>query len=190
MKVKFEPITEADRKEYKDINTLNNRTKLIVIDDDGHKGFTFIENSEIELFGKDYISLHVSLQYSKPLEDWFVVFNRDEFFNDLTRNPLRPIRVEFVEIENGTGREVYRGVINKRYYLRENHRDENVAVWAVCGKRRQVDDGDMPRANILFEHGKQLELVTYHDGVVAAWDINYNKDFSSSMVASKKRRDA
>lgn len=181
MKVEYFDISELDRKEYKFSDVLNDMTKIIVTDDNGNAGYTFIKNSEIELFGKDYIESHVSVSYSKVLNEWFVNLNRDDYYNDLNHNPLRPVRVEFIEIERGTGREVYRGIINRRFYLREVHPEQNFARWFVCGTKRKIDDGTEARTNLLFICGNQKEQVKYHDGRVAAWYDTYNPIFFNHL---------
>lgn len=177
VKVEFKDITESDRLMYVRTDVLENRTKVVATDSDGNVGYSFIENSEIELFGKNYIKTHLSMSFSEALNDWFVKLNRDEYMNDLNHNPLRSIRVKFIEIEKNTGREVYKGIVNGRFYLREVHPKENFAQWFVCGRIRKTDDGEMPKPNLVFINDNQIEQVKYHDGKVAAWESTYNKDF-------------
>lgn len=182
-RVEFFPISESDRKQMNNTSALDDRTKVIVYDSEGHVGHTFVENREIELFGQEYIRSHVSLVYSEPLRDWFVQIDRDSYLNDLNFNPIRPIRLEFVEIEHGTGREVYRGLVNRNYYLREVHPEQNFAEWAVCGKRKKADDGVAPRANTVFIYGNQTEQVKSWGGKIAAWEDTFNKSFSQGIYA-------
>ena len=89
--------------------------------------------------------------------------------------------VKFVEVEAGTGRQVYRGE-DGRYYLREVSRREPFAKWYICGKRRVFEDGSEPRANLIFECGGQKEKVRYDDwNGVAAYSDTFNQNFHKEM---------
>lgn len=180
--VLFLEISVQDRKVYKNPDTLADRSKVVVTDEDGHTGYCFLENSEIERFGKEYITQHVSLVYSPPLMGWFVVFDRDDYYNSLDRNPLRPIRIEFVEEEIGTGREIYRGIIDRMYYFREVHAGEKVSLWYSYRTKDHGDNLKEARPNTVFVCGNQKESVSYHDGKVAAWEDAFNPEFHNSAT--------
>ena len=86
-----------------------------------------------------------------------------------------------MEVEAGTGRQVYRGE-DGRYYLREVSRREPFAKWYICGKRRVFEDGSEPRANLIFECGGQKEKVRYDDwNGVAAYSDTFNQNFHKEM---------
>ena len=182
VRIDFLEISANDRKEYKNPNTLAGRKKVVITDEAGHAGYCFMEDAEIEQFGKEYILQHVSLSYLPPLKEWFVVFDRDEYYNDLKRNPLRPIRVEFVEVERWTGREIYRGIIDRRYYFREAHAREKVAIWTSSTKKIHSDNLREAKPNSVFICGEQKEPVSYRDGKVAAWEDTFNPEFHNSAT--------
>ena len=184
MTVVFSPITEKDRTEYPDYpEVLDNRTKVTVADDEGHSGYVYLENTKIEKLGKPYIERHVSLfrdPFPKIGTDYgyFVNMSEDDFYNSLDQNPRKEILVKFIEIEPETGREVYKGIESGRYYVRDVSCREPFAKWLICGKRRAVDDGNEPRANLVFVHGKEQEMVRYHDwSGVAAYSDTFNPRF-------------
>lgn len=103
-------------------------------------------------------------------------------YNDLGRNPEKVIKVMFVGIEDGTGREVYRGVETQRYYLREVHAHQLFAKWYLCGERRVPEDGREPRPNLVFQLGDQTEKVVYDDwNGVAAYKDQFNKNFREKV---------
>lgn len=88
----------------------------------------------------------------------------------------------FVGIEDGTGREVYRGVETQRYYLREVHAHQLFAKWYLCGERRVPEDGREPRPNLVFQLGDQTEKVVYDDwNGVAAYKDQFNKNFREKV---------
>ena len=151
----------------------------VVTDSDGNSGECFLENEKFERLGKQYITDHAVINYSELFEEWFVTISENDYFNDISRNPIKEIKLEFIGIETGTGREIYKGVKDKRFYLRENiFPREEFAKWLVCGKKRRIDDGAEPRANIIFICNGEKEKVTYKDwNGVAAYSDTFNKNF-------------
>lgn len=189
MKVTEAPITEQERQYYKELfhgDLLRGRVKLVVEDDDGHRSETYMEAGKFEALGMDYIRSHAVLRYDVGLEEYFVEIPEDDFRNDIEKNPPKQIRLQFCEIEQGTGREVYRGE-DGRYFLREVHfPKERFAKWLICGKRRAVDDGNEPRPNLIFECNGQHERVMYKDwNGVAAYSDTFNPDFHAEPRNTK-----
>ncbi len=185
MKIEFSKPTEYDYRKYDDSlgssSCLDERIKITATDEDGHTAELFVEQKDVERLGKDYIRSHVTMYYSKFLCGWFLEMSENDYHNDIERNPEKVIQVKFDGIEGGTGREVYIDETG-RYYLREVHYPrETFAKWFICGKRRKIDDGDEPRANLIFECNGQREKVRYDDwNGVAAYGDAFNKDFSSN----------
>lgn len=184
MKIEFSRPTEYDRRKFEDTlspSCLDGRIK-ITARDDGHTAELFVEQEIISKLGEDYIRSHVTMYYNKALCGWFMKLSQNDYYNDTERNPEKVIQVEFDGIEGGTGREVYKGIETGRYYLREVHFPrETFARWYVCGKRRTTDDGNEPRANLIFECNGQREKVRYDDwNGVAAYGDTFNKDFSDA----------
>lgn len=177
----FSEPTQADQKKFNDDGfcvDLSQRVKVSVSNEQEQSGFIYIAKEDVERLGMDYIKDHVQLDYSEVLEEWFVRMSQNDYYNDTERNPEKVIRVRFVEIENGTGREVYKGEETGRYYLRgvSSHRD--FAKWLICGERRATDDGSEPRANLIFACGDQTEKVTYDDwNGVCAYSNTFNPNF-------------
>jgi len=180
----FTEHTEEDQKRYNECGfhvDLSERLKVTVTDGRNHSGFCFMLKSDIDLLGMEYIKDHAILSYSSISEEYHVEISKNDYYNDLTRNPEKVIPLEFVEIEWGTGREVYKGIENGRYYLREVSSREDFARWYVCGMRRTVDDGNPPRANLIFKCGDETEKVTYHDwNGVCAYSNTFNRNFRRS----------
>lgn len=88
----------------------------------------------------------------------------------------------FVGIEDGTGREVYRGIETQRYYLREVYANQRFAKWYLCGERRVPEDGREPRPNLIFQLGDQTEKVVYDDwNGVAAYKDQFNENFREKV---------
>lgn len=181
MKVFFTSPTKQDQKELEDAglkaSLLDDRVKIVAVDDDSHVGTLFIGQKDYDRLGEDYIRQNVSMQFSKFTNSWFVRVSENNFYNDQARNPDKIIPVSFVEIENGTGRQVYRGE-DWRYYLRDVSNREPFAKWYICGKRRVFEDGNEPRANLIFQCGEQQEKVVYDDwNGVAAYSDTFNPNF-------------
>lgn len=162
MKVFFTSPTKQDQKELEDAglkaSLLDDRVKIVAVDGDSHVGTLFMGQKDYDRLGEDYIRQNVSMQFSKFTNSWFVRVSENNFYNDQARNPDKIIPVSFVEIENGTGRQVYRGE-DGRYYLRDVSNREPFAKWYICGKRRVFEDGNEPRANLIFQCGEQQEKV-------------------------------
>ena len=188
MKIKFSTPTASDRKYYDDFfeakGMLDGRAKIIATDDDGNTTEMFPMQEEVERLGHDYIRTHAVMTYNNSLGSWILSYSRNDYYNDTERNPEKIIKVEFLGYEGGTGREVYKGIDDRRYYLREIYYPrENCAKWYVCGKRRKPDDGDEPRPNIIFECSGEREKVRYDDGGgVAAYSDSFNKNFTASIT--------
>lgn len=156
MKIEVTVPTEQDYEEYR-ISGLNaeacldGRVKLICEDDSRHRAISFMMKDMFERLGLEYIKQHSELRYSHFGDIWYLNCSQNDWHNNLTRNPERVIKVQFEGIEEGTGREIYRGIETKRYYLREVSRREPFAKWYVCGIRRVPEDGNEPRPNLIFQ---------------------------------------
>lgn len=189
MNVEFTKPTAYDYRKFEDALTsadcLNGRVKIVLTDDEGNTAELFVEQKDVDRLGEDYIRSHISMYYNKVLCGWFAKMSENDYYNDQKRNPEKVITVKFCGIERGTGREVYRDVETKRYYLRENfYPRETFAKWYICGKWRKVDDGNEPRANLIFECNGQREKVRYDDwNGVAAYGDTFNKEFSKAAGA-------
>lgn len=186
-KVKFLDVTDKDRVEFTSSlgssEMLNGRKKIVVKDIDNNEGSLYLQNDLIKKLGKNYIKSHVILCYNKTLEDWFVKLSQNDYYNDLSRNPEKEIKVEFCGVQKGTGREIYRDTETKRYYLRECHYPkEDFAKWFVCGTKNPDslnDVGDEPRANLIFVCERKKERVRYDDwNGVCAYSDTFNKYFN------------
>lgn len=177
----FSEPTQAEQKKFDDDGfrvDLSQKIKVSVSDEDEQGGFTYIAKEDVERLGLDYIKNHVRLEYSAFFGDWFVRMSQNDYYNDTQRNPEKIIPVQFVKIESGTGREVYKGTEDGRYYLRSVSTHENFAKWLICGGKRAVDDRCEPRANLIFRCGDQTEKVTYDDwNGVCAYSNTFNRNF-------------
>lgn len=187
MKIEVTVPTEQDYDEYR-ISGLNaeacldGRVKLICEDDSGHRATSFMMKDMFERLGLEYIKQHSELRYSHFGDIWYLNCSQNDWHNNLTRNPEKVIKVQFEGIEEGTGREIYRGIETKRYYLREVSRREPFAKWYVCGTRRVPEDGNEPRPNLIFQFGEQQEKVRYDDwNGVAAYSNTFNRDFRKEV---------
>ena len=157
---------------------LDGRVKLVCQDNEGHIAESFMKQEELDRFGLDYIQQHATLEYSEICGEWFMKYSQSDWYNDLSRNPDRIIKVKFVGIEEGTGREIYRGIDTRRYYLRDVLAHQSFAKWYVCGERRVPDDGNEPKPNLIFQLGDQTEKVVYNDwNGVAAYKDQFNQNF-------------
>lgn len=154
-----------------------NRVKVSVSCDD-KTGYVFMERETVERLGTAYIADHATLE--RCLDEYCVIVSQNDWYNDLSRNPERVIPVRFVKTENGTGREIYRGLENDRYYAREVYFPrENCAKWFCYGGNANAGDGNLPRPNIIFECDGQREKVTYDDwNDTMAYSGTFNKDFN------------
>lgn len=179
-----EPTLEEQRK-YDDDGfcvDLSQTVKVSVSDEWNHNGYCYIAKSDVERLGLDYIKDHVRLEHSEVLEEYFVRMSQNDWYNDIQRNPEKVIPVAFVGIENGTGRQIYKGLESGRYYLREVSSHEKFAKWLIGGKRRLPDDGNEPRANLVFLCDGQTEKVTYDDwNGVCAYSNTFNEQFKPKM---------
>lgn len=172
----FTEPTEEDRREYSEFNINMDDWIKVICSCRDVQGYVFLPKKEFEMLGVEYIKDHAVL--IRRLNTYFVEIPQNDYHNDLTRNPEKIIPVEFVEIECGTGREVYRGTESENYYLREVSRREDFAKWLICGTRRRTDDGNPPRANVIFQNGDQTEKVTYNDwNGVCAYSNTFNRNF-------------
>lgn len=138
MKIEVTVPTEQDYEEYR-ISGLNaeacldGRVKLICEDDSGHRATSFMMKDMFERLGLEYIKQHSELRYSHFGDIWYLNCSQNDWHNNLTRNPEKVIKVQFEGIEEGTGREIYRGIETKRYYLREVSRREPFANGTFVG---------------------------------------------------------
>lgn len=181
--VQIEPVSSVTIKDFEEYNfniDWSKRRKIIVTDGK-HIGYVLETIDEIQKLGLEYIADHAMLRYDRILDDYAVTISRNDYYNDTERNPVKVIPVRFVEIESGTGREVYRGIESNRYYLREVASSEDFAKWYVCGTRRMPDDGDEPRPNLIFlNRNGQRERVTYDDwNGTAAYSETFNENFNA-----------
>lgn len=185
MIVSFSSPTDRDKKEYVLIgmrpSCLDDKVKITAIDDDSHVGVLFMGLDTYMRLGEDYIRENVKLQHYSSMDMWCLEVSQNNYYNDQAKNPDKIIPVKFMEVEAGTGRQVYRGE-DGRYYLREVSRREPFAKWYICGKRRVSEDGSEPRANLIFECGGQKEKVRYDDwNGVAAYSDTFNQNFHKEM---------
>ena len=188
--VEFSAPTECDYQEFEDMlsmSCLDGRIKITATDDEGHRGELFISQECMDRLGEDYIKSHIEMYYNKPLCGWFLKFSENDYYNDIKRNPVKVIQVQFEGFEGGTGREVYKETGTGKYFLRENHFPrEKFAKWYVCSKQRISDDGYEVRANLVFECNGEQEQVKYDDwnGVVA-YPYTFNEKFSEEKTRIK-----
>lgn len=149
----------------------------VTVEDGGKTGCVFMERETVERLGENYIAAHATLE--RCFDDYRVLVSQNDYYNDLQRNPERVIPVRFVKTENGTGREIYRGLENDRYYAREVYFPrESCAKWFCYGGNANAGDGYLPRPNIIFECDGQREKVIYDDwNDVMAYSETFNEDF-------------
>jgi len=182
VKIYFMQPSQEDINEMMDAgfsgNILDGRVKVVAQNENGNTAVSFLKTEQYSRLGEDYIRTHAKMKYISCFDRWYITLSENDYHNDLTRNPEKVIRVRFVEVEAGTGREVYRSVESGRYYLRSVSSREAFAKWLVCGARRVQDDGNEPRANLIFEHNGQKEKVTYDDwNGVCAYSATFNANF-------------
>jgi|GEM_PF-932974 len=183
--VQISDPTQRDQEEFNALGfhiDLSDRVRIYVQNNDRYKSGcakTFMERETFERLGVDYIAAHAKLDNSRYL-GFMVVISQNDYFNDLSRNPERVIPVRFVKTENGTGREIYRGLENDRYYAREVYFPrESCAKWFCYGGNANAGDGNLPRPNIIFECDGQREKVTYDDwNDVMAYSGTFNENFN------------
>ena len=184
MKIVFTKPTKADYEEFQktlgDGSVLDGRIKIIVTDENGNTGCTFMLEAQREKLGDEYITSHAELEYSSFCEEYHVKISENDFYNDPAKYPVKVIPLDFEGTEGC--REIYRGKESGKIYIRENHfPKEQFAKWYICGKHRSVDDGNEPRANLIFEYNGQQERVRYNDwNGVAAYSDTFNVDFNTS----------
>lgn len=191
LNIEFSNPNEYDRRKFEDTlssNCLNGKIKITAKDENGTTAELFVDKETVSKLGKDYILSHISMYYSKSLCSWFLKLSQNDYYNDPERNPERVIRLEFDGYEEGTGREVYKCIETGLYYLRETfYPREAFARWYVCGKRRSADDGNEPRANLIFECDGQREKVRYDDwNGVAAYNDTFNKNFLDGVQSTQE----
>lgn len=177
----------CDYRKFTDIlksaDYFNDKVKIILSDGEGHTAKLYVEQETVSRLGEDYIRSHITMCYNEVC-GWFAELSENDYYNDPERNPEKVVQVRFCGIEGGTGREVYKGIEDKRYYLRENFFPrETCARWYVCGKRRTAEDGDEPRANLIFECNGQQEKVRHDDwSGIAAYPDTFNRNFSAAAM--------
>ena len=168
-----------DRSFVSPSDAISEQTKILFTDEEGHNGELVFSTETIAEIGMDYIRDHASMEYSSFLEEYIVKVSLNDFYNDIMRSPIKNIEVQFVGIQEGPGREIYKD-IDDRYFLRENiFPRERFARWYACGKRLPTgDDGDEVRPNLVFCCEGQQERVRYDDwNGVAAYSDTYNENF-------------
>lgn len=184
MKVMFDVITPKDRAAFIedgfDAGILDDRIKVTAEDADGNRAYTYMQQRQVEKLGLDYIRSHLTMEFSTFFGEWFIKVSENDYYNDLQRNPEKVIPLEYIGNENGTGREIYRGLQSGKYYLRENfYPRENVSKWYICGKQRRPDDGTEARPNLIFACNGQMEKVRFDDwNGVAAYSDTFNPLFN------------
>lgn len=181
MNIEFSTPTEGERIAIARILpdcSLWGRIKLTA-QEDGHTAELYVQEEVVNRLGEDYIRSHTSMRYNRFTGQYELSLSQNDYYNDLTRNPEKVVEVKFEGIEEGSGREIYRGTETGRYYIRDNfYPRETFAKWYVCGARRSRDDGNEARSNLIFKHGEQQERVRYDDwNGVAAYRDTFNKDF-------------
>lgn len=187
MKITVAVITPQDYEKFNAVGMnaeacLADRVKLICQDDAGHVAESFMKQDEFDRLGLAYIEQNAKLEHSEVCDEWFMKCSQNSWYNDLERNPEKVITVMFVGIEDGTGREVYRGIETQRYYLREVYANQRFAKWYLCGERRVPEDGREPRPNLIFQLGDQTEKVVYDDwNGVAAYKDQFNENFREKV---------
>ena len=180
--VRLSEPTPEDIQPFTDLGfniDFSQRVKVTVTMAAGDTGYCYMERERVERLGAQYVADHAMLEWSKVTEEYNVIVSENDYYNDLILFPEKTIPVEFVEIERGTGREVYLAE-DGRYYLREVYYPrENAAKWSRCGTRRVFEDGDpLLRSNLIFLHNGQKERVRYDDwNGVMAYSDTFNKDF-------------
>ena len=109
MKITITFPTEQDRVLYSKqfgptftSDYLSDSRKLIV-EQDGNSASLFVLNDDFNRLGEEYIRGHVALKYSKAFNEWYVSLSQNDYYNDLGRNPIKEIIVEFVGIQKQTG---------------------------------------------------------------------------------------
>ena len=178
MKITVAVITPQDYEKFNAVGMnaeacLADRVKLIYQDDAGHVAESFMKQDEFDRLGLAYIEQNAKLEHSEVCDEWFM---------KCSHNPEKVIKVMFVGIEDGTGREVYRGIETQRYYLREVYANQRFAKWYLCGERRVPEDGREPRPNLIFQLGDQTEKVVYDDwNGVAAYKDQFNENFREKV---------
>lgn len=70
-------VSAEDREQFEEsgmdpVTSLDGRYKLIVSDNREHKGVTYMEITEFDKLGIDYIRNHATLEYSEAYKEWFV----------------------------------------------------------------------------------------------------------------------
>lgn len=182
MTITFTAPTAKDKAVFADCSPdfLNDRIKITAETEDGITAITFIKQDRVEKLGSAYIRSHLKIMQDGFWGDSYIQISENDFYNDLQRNPLKTIPLKFVGIECGTGREIYRGTEDGKYYLRESYAPrESFARWYVCGTKRHPDDGDEPRPNMVFQYNDQTEQVRYDDwNGVAAYADTFNPHFN------------
>lgn len=181
--VQIEPVSSVTIKEFESCN-FNidwSRRRKIIVTNGQHIGYVLEDIGEIEKLGLEYIADHAMLRHDRILDDYTVTISRNDYYNDLARNPVKVIPVRFVEIEPGTGREVYRGIEDNRFYLREVASTEDFAKWYICGTHRRMDDGSEPKPNLIFlNRNGQRERITFDDwNGTAAYSETFNENFNA-----------
>jgi len=135
-----------------------NRIKVTVTYNDGRSGYCFMEKERVNRLGHPYIVDHARL--SSALDEWRVDISENDYYNDLQRNPELVISVEYVGIESGTGREIYRSAVGATFYREVFYPRESCAKWWV-----QIGKNDIGRVrpNVIFDHNGQREKTRYDD---------------------------
>lgn len=154
-----------------------NRVK-VTAEAGGKTGCVFMERETVERLGVQYVADHAVIV--PMLGDFKVEVSQNDWYNNPYRYPERVIPVRFVKTENGTGREIYRGILNDLYYAREVYFPrENCAKWFCYGDSANAGDGNLPRPNTVFVCDGQREKVTYDDwNDVMAYSGTFNENFN------------
>lgn len=163
---------------------LAGRYKLAVSDQLGHEGITYMEITEFNKLGIDYIRSHAALEYSEVCDEWFVKISQNDYYNNLERNPSKCVAVRFIEMKCGENTEVWQDASSGQYYLRMLC-NEPFARWMTCGGRStRWEDRSEIRPNVTFMNtaNGEIETVRYNDwNGTAAYSDTFNPDFRKEL---------
>lgn len=183
-------VSAEDREQFEEsgmdpTTCLDGRYKLIVSDNREHKGITYMEITEFDKLGLDYIRNHAALEYSEVCKEWFVKISQNDFHNDPERNSPKCVTVRFIEMKCGENTEVWQNTASGRYYLRMLC-NGNFARWMTCGGRSTGwEDRREIRPNVTFMNADngEIETVRYNDwNGTAAYSDTFNPNFRKEII--------
>ena len=188
MDITIRTITDNEIKEL-DIAGANGkfiaktRVAIDCVDEKGHKGTCYFENSKLEKLGRAYIEAHCTLESNVLCgeEMWNVRISEDNYYNDVEKNPPKIVDVVFVSNKSGEDTEIWQKIDGDRGYLLRILCNEPFARWMTCdGPETGWRDRANVRPNITFRNGKETETITYKDwNGLAAYSDTFNPNFRS-----------